>query len=72
MSLVCRILGHKLAVISFPPQRPDSLILICLRCGEHVIIRRLDDDYYLEDLEDDEAEEPRIPQLPATLSDYIR
>ncbi len=51
--MICRILGHKFAAVAFPPQQPGSLIVLCLRCGKRVIIRRLDDDDYLEDLEDE-------------------
>ncbi len=57
MSLICCILGHKFGVVPFPPQQPDSLIVLCLRCSKHFIIYKLDGDYYLEDLED-EVEEP--------------
>ncbi len=62
MSLVCRILGHKFAAVAFPPQQPDSLIVLCLRCGKHFIIHKLDGDYCLEDPEDEvEGPEPLPP-----------
>ena len=59
MSLICRILGHRFAALVFPPQQPDSLILVCMRCGFVRIIHKLDGDYYLEDSED-EIEEPEL------------
>ncbi|WP_290595880.1 MULTISPECIES: hypothetical protein [unclassified Archaeoglobus] len=65
MSLICRILGHRFAALAFPPQQPDSLILICMRCGFVRIIHWLDGDYFLEDPED-EVEGPAPQPEPLT------
>ncbi len=59
--MICKLLGHKLIAIPFPPKEPDSIISICLRCGKYSIIKREDTSYIIEEFDEEEDEMPVPP-----------
>ncbi len=59
--MLCKLLGHKLIAILFPPKEPDSIISVCLRCGKFSIIKKEDTNYIFEDSDEEEEEEMPIP-----------